>query len=250
GPGGVHLFLQSADGSFRDGTAEAAGASEGLDSDSFGAWTADLEMDGDLDVIVGVKDSAPVALRNNGDGTWRRQQPFAGITSLRAFAWGDLDRDGDPDAALLDAQGNVHLFENRQGGQFDAMNGPPDVGPTVALALGDITGDGVTDLILLDEKGTIRRASLAGGKWDVQTVTSWSGDWRGGNPGEYRLLVEDLDNNGSPDLVASGGGQSRIWLSTDSGQFSPFPAAPSGEIFSIVDLNEDGQLDLVGLADG
>jgi tetratricopeptide (TPR) repeat protein len=250
GPGGVRLFLQSVDGSFRDATSEAAGTTESLTADSFGAWTADLEMDGDLDVIVGVNNAAPVVLRNNGDGTWRKQQPFAGVTGVRSFAWGDLDRDGDPDAALLDAQGSLHVFENRQGGQFDPMTGPADIGRTLALGLGDINGDGVTDLIVLDDKGTIRRASQDDGKWTVQTVTEWSGDWRAGNPGEYRLLVEDLDNNGSPDIVVSGGGRSRIWLSTETGQFASLPAAPSGEIFSIVDVNDDGQLDLVGLANG
>src|SRR5215467_4869061 len=189
GPGGVRLFLQSADGTFRDATAEAAGTTESMTADSFGAWTADLEMDGDLDVVVGVNNAAPVVLRNNGDGTWRKQQPFASVTGLKSFTWGDLDRDGDPDAALLDAQGNLHLFENRQGGQFDPMTGPADLGRTLALALGDINGDGVTDLITLDDGGTIRRASQDGGKWTVQAVTKWSGDWQAGNPGEYRLLV-------------------------------------------------------------
>jgi tetratricopeptide (TPR) repeat protein len=250
GPGGVRLFLLGADGTFRDATAEAAGTSETLTADSFGAWTADLEMDGDLDLIVGVTGAAPVELRNNGDGTWRRQEPFAGVTGLRGFAWGDLDRDGDPDAALLDSQGTLHLFENRQGGQFEPMSGPGDVGRIVALTLGDINGDGLLDLILLDDKGAIRRASRDGEKWVVQTVAQWSGEWGSASPGEYRLIVEDLDNNGSPDVVASGRGQSRIWLSTDGGQFAALPSTPSGEIFSVVDLNEDGQLDLVGLANG
>ena len=250
GGGGVRLFLQGADGTFRDATADAAGSGEALNADSFGAWAADLEMDGDLDIIVGVNGGPPVALRNNGDGTWRRQQPFGGVTGLRAFAWGDLDRDGDPDAALLDAQGNLHLFENRQGGQFDSMIGPTGVGRVVGLTVGDVNGDGVTDLILLDDKGTIRRASREGEKWVVQTLAEWAGDWSGATPGQFRLFVEDLDNNGSPDLVASGGGRSQVWLSSDAGQFSALSATPSAEIFSIVDLNEDGQLDLVGLANG
>jgi tetratricopeptide (TPR) repeat protein len=249
GASGVRLFLQNSDGTFRDATADAGGTSEAVAADSFGAWTADLEMDGDLDVIVGVNDGPPVALRNNGDGTWRRQQPFSGVARLRAFAWGDLDRDGDPDAALLDAQGALHLFENRQGGQFDAMGGPADVGRVVALALGDVNGDGVTDLILLDDKGTVRRASYEGEKWVVETLTDWAGNWNGAAPGTYRLLVEDLDNNGSPDLVASGAGRSQIWLS-DAGHFSALPATPSADIFSVVDLNDDGQLDLVGLSNG
>ena len=33
---------------------------------------ADIEMDGDLDIVVGVRNASPVVLRNNGDGTWAR----------------------------------------------------------------------------------------------------------------------------------------------------------------------------------
>ena len=245
GAGGVHLFLQAADGSFRDATAEA-GSSDAPSGDCFGAWAADLEMDGDLDVIVGVDNAPPVALRNNGDGTWRRQQPFPGTVGLRGFAWGDLDRDGDPDAALLDAQGNLRLFENRQGGQFDPMDGPADIGRTLAVALGDVNGDGATDLVILDDKGTIRRASQQDQKWTVQALAQWTGDWSAATPGSYRLFVEDLDNNGSPDVVASGGSRTAIWLSTDNGQLTALQTTPPAETFSVVDLNDDGQLDLIG----
>src|SRR6185436_2679083 len=137
------------------------------------------------------------------------------------------------------AQGVLHLFENRQGGQFDPMIGPAEVGRVIALALGDVNGDGVTDVIVLDDKGTLRRTSYEGGKWVVQPLTEWAGNWSGAAPGAYRLLIEDLDNNGSPDLVASGSGRSQIWLS-DDGHFTVLPATPSADIFSIVDLNDDG----------
>ena len=43
-------------------------------------------------------------------------------------SWGDFDGDGDPDAALLDAQGVLHVFENRQAGQFREMPKPGDAG--------------------------------------------------------------------------------------------------------------------------
>src|SRR5262245_14582388 len=193
GAAGVRLFLQNSDGTFRDGTAEAAGPNEAMNAPSFGVWTADLEMDGDLDIIIGVTDGPPVALRNNGDGTWRRQQPFPGVTGLRAFAWGDLDGDGDPDAALIDAQGVLHIFENRQGGQFEMMSGLPDFGGLVAVALGDVTSDGAIDLVLLDNKGTIRRASYQGESWAVQRLVDWPGNWAGGSPAVYRLVIKDVD---------------------------------------------------------
>jgi tetratricopeptide (TPR) repeat protein len=250
GSGGVRLLVQEGDGTFRDVTAAAAGNEEAVTADCFGAWAADIEMDGDLDIIVGVNDAPPLVLRNNGDGSWHRLQPFAGVVGLRAFAWGDLDGDGDPDAALLDAQGTLHLFRNRQGGRFEPMDGPAGLGHLVALALGDVNGDGVLDLVTLDASGTIRRASRGRDGWEQQQLAVWSDRPDGASPGAYRLFVEDLDNNGSPDLVASGAGRSRIWLSGERGDFRPLGSVPEAEIFNLVDLNNDGQLDLVGLSNG
>jgi tetratricopeptide (TPR) repeat protein len=250
GAGGVRLLVQESDGTFHDRTAAAAGAADALNADCFGAWTADIEMDGDLDIIVGVNGASPVVLRNNGDGTWHRLSLFEGVVGLRAFAWGDLDGDGDPDAALLDAQGNLHLFENRQGGQFVPMEGPGGLGRLVALAVGDVNGDGVLDLVTLDANGTIRRASRGRGGWEQQQLAVWPDRPDQAAPGADRLFLDDLDNNGSPDLIASGGGRSQVWLSGARGDFRPLATIPGVEIFDVVDLNSDGQLDLVGLSSG
>ena len=128
GPGGVRLFIQTAAGTFTDETVRASQESP-VHVDATGAWAADIEMDGDLDIVVGVRAAPPVVLRNNGDGTWRTVQPFAGVEGLRSFGWGDLDGDGDPDAALVatgkDAgPGALHVFANLQAGQFQRINGP------------------------------------------------------------------------------------------------------------------------------
>ena len=70
---GVRLFLQQDGGRFEDATAKAAGSAASTRS-ALGVWAADIEMDGDLDLIVGVRGAAPLVLRNNGDGTWRQLQ--------------------------------------------------------------------------------------------------------------------------------------------------------------------------------
>ena len=56
GPDGVRLFIQSADGSFvrRDDARVSARAARSP-IDATGAWAADIEMDGDLDIVVGVR---------------------------------------------------------------------------------------------------------------------------------------------------------------------------------------------------
>ena len=66
---GVRLFLQSDSNGFVDSTSHA-GADAGNCDCPF-AWAADVEMDGDVDVILGASAGPTRVLRNNGDGTWQ-----------------------------------------------------------------------------------------------------------------------------------------------------------------------------------
>jgi tetratricopeptide (TPR) repeat protein len=252
GRGGLRLLAQGDAGTFVDSTPAAEqGVPPLFRADVFGVWTADIEMDGDLDLIVGVNEAPPLALRNNGDGTWRSVQPFTGLLGVRAFAWGDLDQDGDPDAAVLDRQGHLGVFENRQGGEFRPIVRIPDSRRSIALAVGDANGDGTLDVVTVDETGLIRRASMNRERgWQHQQIAVWPDVPRDADPGTYRVFLADLDNNGALDLVVSGSGSSRIWLATDRRAFQPLQATPEGEVFGVLDFNGDGQLDLLGLANG
>ncbi len=75
-------------------------------------------MDGDIDLIVGSTDGPPFVLRNNGDATWRRVEPFHRPYRGPWIRWADLDQDADADAVFLDRAGMLHVFTNRQAGQF------------------------------------------------------------------------------------------------------------------------------------
>jgi Tfp pilus assembly protein PilF len=249
GRGGVRLLLQDAGGRFADATAQASRGARAFTAPAFGAWTADIEMDGDLDIVVGVLDGPPTVLRNNGDGTWQPQQPFSDITGARAFAWGDVDRDGGPDAVFLDAAGAVSIFVNRQAGSFQRLPAPDDLESTVALTLGDINADSGVDLITLGADGSIGRSSLTNDGWTRQTLASWSSFPNNTAPGSARLLIADLDNNGAIDIVGSSPLGSAIWLADEALMFRAIPA-PSAEIFTVAHANDDGRLDLFGLSSG
>ena len=247
GPGGLRLLIQGEDGAFTDATASAAGGDAPIAQDATGAWAVDLEMDGDLDIIAGVNGAPAVALRNNGDGTWRVQQPFGEPGGLRAFAWGDLDRDGDPDAALLGADGSLVVFLNRQGGRFErAPEGLQDV---VAFTIADIDAAGGLDLVVFDASGSIRRASLAGDGWETAELAAWP-QAPDGEAGSVRLFAADLDNNGALDLVASGMARTAVWLAGEGGTFQPLTTFADADVFGVTDLDGDGYLDLAALSEG
>jgi Tfp pilus assembly protein PilF len=250
GADGVRLFLQAADGSFTDETAAASRVSGPIQVDATGAWAADVEMDGDLDIVVGVRNAGAVVLRNNGDGSWQRLTPFADATSVVAFGWGDIDGDGDPDAAFADERGAVQVFANLQAGQFSRTNPPPPGGDVVALTLGDVDADGVLDIVTLDNGGAIKRASLGGNGWSQSELCAWPDTRADANVRGARLVLADLDNNGALDILASRPAGTAFWLADESNAFHGAPIPVSADTWSVTDVTGDGQLDLIGLANG
>jgi tetratricopeptide (TPR) repeat protein len=249
GAGGLRIYQQKEDGTFADVTAATGLDANILSAPAAGAWAADIEMDGDLDIVLGGQDGPPAVLRNNSDGTFRLIRPFEGAPTVRDFAWADLDEDGDPDAALLDAKGELWIYTNERAGRFVKRPGPADLNKLVALAVADLNSDRTLDLLALRADGAVLRISNedVGSAWKVVEVARAPSAIEG----PTRLFAADLDNNGSPDLIASGSQGAWLGLANGKGGFSTL-AAPAGlRVFAVEDLNGDGRLDLAGLsADG
>ncbi len=70
-------------------------------------------------------------------------------------------------------------------------------------------------------------------------------------PASARLFVADIDNNGALDVLATASrAGTGVWLAGAGGALQPYSQPVDAELWSVVDLNGDGQLDLVGLAAG
>jgi tetratricopeptide (TPR) repeat protein len=249
GAGGLRFLQQDRKGAFADVTAKTGLAPAVLGADYYGAWAADVEMDGDLDVIAAPRSGPPMVLRNNRDGTFTAVRPFAGVRGVRDFAWADFDNDGAPDAALLDAAGRLHVFANERSGQFRRRSVPDDLGKLLALAVADLNDDGVLDLVALRADGVIVRLSDKdkGAGWDVAEVARWPGIPTSLEAGAVRLLVGDLDNNGGLDLVAAGPQGCRVWLADGPDKFHLLPRTYPERVFQVAGLIDSGRLDLLGL---
>jgi Flp pilus assembly protein TadD len=248
GQRGLRLLTQDEKGGFADTTLKAAGGTP-VTEDVFAVWGADIEMDGDIDIIVAPMQGAPFVLRNNGDGTWRRTEPFTGISAARAFAWADIDQDADPDAVFVDGAGAVRVFTNRQAGVFAQAADVRGVTQVVAAAVADVDADGAIDIIALESSGTLRSVSWAGAEWKVAEIAAWPG-FAAVDPGTAQLLVADLDNNGALDLAAGARGASRIWLANERHQLEAVLMPPDAQIVAAADRNGDGHMDLAALAMG
>ncbi|HEX5706631.1 MAG TPA: CRTAC1 family protein, partial [Pyrinomonadaceae bacterium] len=178
--------------------------------------------------------------------------------ALRDFAWADFDGDGDPDAALLDSQGRLHVFTNERTGQFRARLAPPDAAPSaasalVALGVADLNADGRLDLLALQADGALRRYSDKdeGAGWDAAEVLRASDLPSGLAAGGARVFSADLDNNGGIDLLVSTVQGARAWLGDAEGRFRPLnlgDAPARARALTVADTNTDGRLDLVGVS--
>ena len=262
GDGGVRLLRQESPNSFTDVT-QSALDTRVANLRYLGAWAADIEADGDLDIVLGAERDLPFVLRNNGDGTFVPITPFTGIFGLRDFAWADFDADGDPDAALIDASGIVHVFSNERQGQFTSRPIPGKVAEMVALNVLDVEPDGVLDIILIQDDGTIISLSDKdhGVDW-VRKEVAKTGDLFSPIKGFVNLRVADVDNNGGLDIIAASSiptGRSEkcptpcspgavVWLNEGEGKFTQRGSVWSERVFDVTDVNNDGRLDLIGLS--
>jgi tetratricopeptide (TPR) repeat protein len=258
GAGGVRLLRQDDANTFTDVTAQARLPAQISNANYTGAWAADIEADGDLDIVLGTEQGTPTVLRNNGDGTFVESRPFAGVSGLRDFAWADFDADGDPDAALVDGNAHLHVFTNERTGQFTERPPPPDFPAARAITAADVNSDGIIDLLVVQAGGNIARLSdkNEGREWETAEIARFN-DTPDAPATELRFCVADLDNNGGLDLLLTARAQpttgkdtgTLVWLGDGQSNFKPLDA-PVGlvSVSDAADLDGDGRLDLLGLS--
>lgn len=245
GAGGVRLMEPEEGGGFTNVTAKAIADAAIWDADYFGAWAADFDLDGDLDIVLAPRKGSPIVLRNNADGTFKVVRPFEGVSELRQFVWADLDGDGVPDAVMLDEKGAVWIFANDRGGTFHQRHVTGDLHAVQAIAAGDLTRRGRSDLVALRADGSLVRAfddNDGTADLKVQVV----GATTTGKP--TRLAIADVDDNGSLDLIVGNDAATTVFLAAGNNTYAPAGAAIAARVVgSIPDPAEPNGLRFLAL---
>ncbi len=249
GEHGLAVLQQDAEGQWRDVTAATALPQADLTMAITGVWAADVDLDGDLDIVVARRDGPATVLRNNGDGTFLSQPSPVVCSGWRAFAWADVDGDGVPDAACLGQAGDVRVALNLRGGAFEEAKVPAPAAPLVAMDAADVSGDGRADIVGVTGAGHLARLSFedragAPPEWRWQDIGA-SG-LTGLDASSATVLTADLDNNAALDIVVASAAQTRILLGGAVGRFTLMDAALAMRADAVADLDEDGRVDLAG----
>jgi hypothetical protein len=251
GSGTNEVWLQNPDGSFTKKADQLFN-----DNYSFSVVLKDVDLDGDLDAVVGNHNGIPNEIwLNNGNASFTLSNRNLGVANAFRIRTADLDGDSDTDY-FLTVNGNPHEIwisaPPAQGGPIKDSGDRIGSNRARSLAKGDFNGDGHMDIVMGNSSGVLRLLRNTGtGQFidSPQTLGNGFGNSNGA------VAAGDLDGDGDIDLFvgnttfsANGDLHDRVWLNNGNGIFT------AGQVMSddrnagavaLLDADNDGDLDVI-----
>jgi RHS repeat-associated protein len=192
--------------------------------------------------------------------------PGVGHLTEESIVWGDFNGDGRTDVAVksLDTPNphNLWIIDHRLDVFISNSQGAIEYAHTLSSGGGyikmlravDINGDGLTDIAYLMHEGTWKYLLSTGSGFEGAKPVGSTGETLND---EYANFI-DLNSDGYPDFYWRSGSTIRykVWLPDTQGFSSTatfrssMPWGDHGIGYSLKDLDNNGALDLVGIAAG
>lgn len=257
---GPHIWINDGDGDWRD---TASGLKFDNRSCGGGLAVADLNGDGNRDLVVGDHCSGLYVYLGDGQNNWElvaskfaptaeerpKAESFIGAESV---ALGDLDGDGKLDLAVGAAdQGGVLVFKGDGAGRnWTYMpTSLPIEGWCLRVVLHDINRDGNLDLLANTEAGL--RVWLGDGHGKLTWASDGIPETMARGIFQYGLAIGDINEDGLPDVAISNwidGAEvycqqpDNTWKKSED----VFPQSRGGATgVALGDVDADGHLDLI-----
>ena len=219
---------------------------------------ADVDMDGDQDILNTPLGARVVWFENSGSGSFAlRPGPIWSDAQPNSIEIADLDGDGDPDYLVRNySDGDIEWARNNgpSGFQYAGLASAVDEW-TARFAMGDLDGDGDNDILVSPpsnvwESELYWRANDGNGLFSAPHVVTED------TPNSANLAILDMNGDGVLDIVCpqyiTDPGIA-IFLATAPGEFPSLPEVTLlGEPNSTLmyahpgDLDGNGSVDLIG----
>ena len=220
-------------------------------------FSADIDGDGDMDVLGAAADAYDITWWENNDGTgttWTKHVVDDYFISAWSVYSADIDGDGDLDVLGASAWGGDRItwWENIGGSGTNWLEHTVDDSVFIAISVfsSDIDGDGDMDVLgasyYHEYISWWENVDGSGNYWTEHTVDSWFASPKS-------VFSSDIDGDGDMDILGAGSHFDKItWWENVDGTGTNLIAHvldSSGKAYSVVSFDIDGDGDMDVLAD-
>lgn len=229
---------------------------------SSGAAMADIDGDGDLDLLVNALGGGTRAFLNDGTGAFEELSQSRLVRRFGSTSMALADADGDGDLDLYVANYRTDTYKDRPSGlKVEAAMSAGNIVVTPAdrfvalMARGnavEVVELGERDFFYLnDGRGSFAPVSWTSGAFQDEEKKPLTGpplDWG------LSVLFRDLDGNGTPDLYVCNDffySPDRVWMNTPGTGFQAMPRTAlrnmsmSSMAMDCADIDRDGDDDFI-----
>lgn len=208
--------------------------------------SADLDGDGDLDLVRTTVAGDIYTYRNNGAGAMTQIATWNFPYTLTDTKIGDVDMDGDIDIVVSNSSfvPQITVYLNQGNGTFGSalISSGPGIQYAHGLALADMDSDGDLDVVLYTTLGTITVNQNSGnGVFTLLSSSSIAPGW------SSPLTVGDIDGDGDIDVLSTYSGFTTYFnngLGTALTAGASYSSVEAGGAVALGDLDNDGDLDV------
>jgi len=246
GSGNDFILINNGSGRFQDETSARIPANSAI---SVAVTVEDIDSDGDMDLVIANRNAANTLLINNGAGVYAdvTQTQLGTDTELsNGLLLFDANADGSKDLLLLNEK-NIRLFANNGLGYFvdKSLIQLPGIqfGGITAKSV-DIENDGDQDLVIAAAAmGTRLLVNDGTGIFSDKTATQLPAN----TDFTIKVVIEDIDFDGLPDILLANAGQDRVLLNEGNGHFANSGLLAVDDLRSfgaaVLDIEDDFDID-------